>query len=94
MTSEYSEIYSRFYMRITDYNLVEMDESLANELLKGYLRNAASKPYVRRLFSSLKLDDDAEEATYDLRASWDEDSDKDFVEEMLAIGMVVEWVRP
>jgi len=35
-----------------------------------------------------------EEIEYELRNSLDEDSDKDFVEEVLALGMVSEWASP
>jgi len=50
MTSEYGEIYSRFYLRVKDYEMVEIGEKLANEILNGYLRSVVSKPMVRRLF--------------------------------------------
>ena len=94
MTSEYSEIYSRFYLRIKDYEMIALEEKVVNEMLSGYLRSTLSKPMVRRLFSSVVMDDDVEEIEYELRDSLDEDSDKDFVEEVLATGMVVSWLDP
>ena len=94
MTSEYSEIYSRFYLRIKDYEMIALEEKVVNEMLSGYLRSTLSKPMVRRLFSSVVMDDDVEEIEYELRESLDEDSDKDFVEEVLATGMVVSWLDP
>ena len=94
MTSEYDEIYSRFYLRVKDYELSGMKERLVKELLNGYLRSTVSKPMVRRLFSSVVMDDDLEEIEYELRNSLDEDSDKDFVEEVLALGLVSEWASP
>ena len=94
MTSEFDEIYSRFYLRVKDYEMVALDESLAKEILNGYLRSTLSKPMVRRLFLSIKMDEDVEEIEYELRDSLDEDSDKDFSEEVFATGMVEEWVNP
>ena len=40
------------------------------------------------------MDDDLEEIEYTLRESLDEDSDKDFVEEVLSLGLVREWASP
>ena len=93
-SSEFSEIYSRFYLRVKDYEMSGMEEKMVNEILLGYLRSTLSKPMVRRLFSSITLDEDVEEIEYELRNSLDEDSDKDFVEEVLALGMVSEWTSP
>lgn len=94
MTSEFNEIYSRFYLRVKDYEITGFKEKLVNEMLNGYLRSTLSKPMVRRLFSSVIIDDDVEEVEYELREPLDEDSDKDFVEEVLVTGMVSEWVNP
>lgn len=94
ITSEYDEIFSRFLMRITDYGFATQDEYLANEMMQGWLRSTLSKPMVRRLFSSITADDDLEEIEYEMRDSLDEDSDRDFVEDMLAIGMVISWLSP
>lgn len=93
-SSEYDEIYSRFYLRVKDYEMSGMKESLVKEMLNGYLRSVISKPMVRRLFSSVTMDDDVGEIDYELRDQLDEESDKDFVEEVLAMGMVERWVNP
>lgn len=93
-TSEYDEIYSRFYLRVKDYEMSGLNESLVKEILNGYLRSVISKPMVRRLFTSISMDDDIEEIDYELRDQLDEESDKDFVEEVLAVGMVERWVNP
>jgi len=57
-------------------------------MLNGYLKSTLSKPMVRRLFTSITSDDDVEEVEYELRDSLDDNSDKDFVEEVLATGCV------
>ena len=91
---EYAEIYSRFYIKIKDYEIVALDEQLAKEMLNGYLRSTLSKPMVRRLFSSVSADDDVEEIDFELRESLDTDSDMDFIAEVLAVGMVSAWASP
>lgn len=89
MTSEYDEIFSRFLMRITDYGFAQMEEYMATEMMSGWLRSVLSRPMVRRLFASITADDDIEEIEYEMMESLDDDSDKDFVEEMLAVGMCI-----
>lgn len=93
MTSDLNDIYSRFYLRVQDYNLAGMEDSLVKEMLLGYVRSTISKPMVRRLFTALSLDEDIEEIEYTLRDSWDEDADQDFVEEILSLGMSTEWAE-
>jgi hypothetical protein len=40
------------------------------------------------------MDEDMEEIEYELREPLDEESDKDFVEEMFAMGMTIAWSEP
>lgn len=93
-SSEFEEIYSRFYLRVKDYDMSGMTERLAKDMLYGYIKNVISKPYVRRLFSTIAVDEDIEEIEYELKESLDEDSDKDFVEEVISLGMVEQWASP
>ena len=94
ITSEYDDIFSRFMTRITDYGFAAQDEYLAGQMMQGWLRSVLAKPMVRRLFSSIIADDDVEEVEYEMKEPLDENSDKEFVEEMLAVGMVISWVSP
>lgn len=91
---DYNDIYSRFYLRVTDYNLSGLSEKLANEMMAGYIRSVISKPFVRRLFVSLDADDDVEEIEYEMREPLDESADQDFVEEMITLGMIECWASP
>ena len=92
--SNFDEIYSRFYLRIKDYEISGLEESLVKEMLFGYLKSTLSKPMVRRLFQSISIDEDVEEIEYELRDQLDEDSDKDFIEEVLSLGLVSAWASP
>ena len=94
MTSEYSEIYSRFLLRVKDYEFSGLTEDLAQEMMNGWMKATISQPYIRRLFSSLTVDDDVETLEFELSNSIDEDSDKDFANEVIAQGMVVQWLTP
>ena len=94
MTSDFNNIFSRFYLRVEDYKIAGLEEEIVKQMLSGYLRAAVSKPYMRRLFNSIVVDEDVEEVEFTMRNSWGEDEDQDFVEELLAFGMVVEWLRP
>ena len=94
MTSAYDDIYSRFYLRITDYDLANQSERVAKEMMNGWMQSTLSKPYVRRLFASLSIDGDLEEIEYVLKFPVSENEDRDFVEEVIAMGMVVQWLSP
>ena len=94
MTSEYSDIFSRFLLKVTDYNLAQTDEYLANEMMAQWLHSALSYPYVSRMFASIIADDDVEEIEYELKNPTSEEADQEFVEEIFASGMVIQWIKP
>lgn len=94
MTSEYNDIYSRFLLRVTDYEFSGLDEQLAQQMMNGWMKAAISQPYIRRLFSSLTADDDVKEVEFELANPIDDSSDQDFAEEIIAQGMVVNWLSP
>lgn len=94
MTSEFENIYSRFYLRITDYNLAGLSENIASEMMNGWMHATLSKPYVRRLFDQLTIDDDVEEIEYELKFPTSDGEDQDFIEQVIVMGMVIEWLQP
>lgn len=94
MTSEFDELYSRFYLRVEDYNIVGLEEKVVTNMMNGWIKSTLSKPYVRRLFDELDFDEDIGELEYEMKLSVSEEEDKDFVEEVIALGMVVEWLSP
>ena len=90
----YSTLFSRVLNKINDPKELQLNE---NDLLSIYterLHSVVGKPRVRKLFSTLSLDDEIQEMTFTLNNSVDEDSDKDFVLEILALGMAIEWLQP
>ncbi len=94
MTSEYEDIYSRFYLRVEDYNIVGLEKKLVENMMNGWMKSVLSKPYVRRLFATLDNDEDVEQIEYELKFPVSDEEDQDFVEELIATGMTVEWLRP
>lgn len=94
MTSEYEDIYSRFYLRVEDYNIVGLEKQLVENMMNGWMKSVLSKPYVRRLFATLDNDEDVEQIEYELKFPVSDEEDQDFVEELIATGMTVEWLRP
>ena len=90
----YEEIYSQFYSKETDptfFKKYSKDE--AYELMRTWLHSIVATPYVRKCFSTITLDDELLELTFELKNSIDEDSDNFFVKDILAQGMVICWMQ-
>lgn len=94
MTSSYSDVYSRFLMKIKDYDLYSLIEADANEEMKGWLTSALSQPYINRIFDTLSADEEIAELEYTLKTPVNEFNDKNFVDELLGYQMVCEWLSP
>ena len=94
MTLPYSTLFSRVLNKINDPKELSLDENDLLEIYTERLHSVVGKPRVRRLFSSLSLDDEIQEMTFTLNNSVDEESDKDFVLEILSLGMAIEWLQP
>lgn len=90
----YEVIFNDFLGNITDYSLVKIDTTTTTALMTEWLHKVLATPYIRRLFSSLLLDDETETIKFELVTSVDDDSDIDFIRLVIAKGMVVEWLEP
>lgn len=90
----YTTVFEAFLGKVSDYDFVTISETDLNELLVEKLHAVLSQSYIRRLFSSLTLDDSASSITFTMDQSVDEGADTDFVVEILAKGIVVEWLKP
>ena len=89
----YSTLFSRVLNKINDPKELSLDENDLLEIYTERLHSVVGKPRVRRLFSSISLDDEIQEMTFILNNSVDEESDKDFVLEILSLGMAIEWLQ-
>lgn len=94
MTSSYTDIYSRFLIKIRDYEFAGLPEPNATEQMLEWLRSALSQPYINRIFATFSADDEIAELEYTLTSSVNEYTDKNFVEELLGYQMVCEWLEP
>ena len=90
----YDEVFSEFLGNITDPVMAKLDENSAIEYLSEYLHKAVSPSYVRRLFSSIKIDDEVQQITYEMAKKIGDDADNDFVRTMLGKSMAVQWLNP
>lgn len=90
----YSTLFSRVLNKINDPKELALDENDLFEIYTERLHSVIGKPRVRRLFSSITFDDELQEMQFTLNNSVDKDSDEDFVLEILALGMTIEWLQP
>jgi hypothetical protein len=90
----YDKLFSRVLNKINDPKELSLDESDLLEIYTERLHSVIGKPRVRRLFSSITLDDEIQEMTFALNNSVDEYADEDFVIEVLTLGMTIEWLQP
>ena len=89
---KYEEIYSRSYMKRYDPSFFDNKE-FAYETMKEWLHEIVAFPWVRKIFSSITLDDILDELTFELVNSIDEQSDNDFVIKLFTDGFVICWMR-
>lgn len=90
---KYEEIYSRSYMKRYDPEFYNNKE-FAYETMKEWMHEIVAFPWVRKIFSSITLDDVLEELTFELVNSVDEQSDNDFIIKLFTDGFVICWMRP
>lgn len=90
----YEQIFSRVRNKIDDPKELSLSGNILNEIYVERLHSVLGNQRIRRLFSSIKLDDEIQEINYQLYYSSDEDADDDFVIELFTIGMVIEWLQP
>ena len=91
MLLPYETVFSRTRGRVNDPKELSLNENDLLEIYKERLHNVIGKPRVRRLFSSIVLDDLGENIHFTLNDSVDEASDIDFVTDLLILGMAIEW---
>lgn len=82
MATPYEKIYNRFSQKITDFNLVEIDDYSLDEMLLSWLNSSIVNVRKRQRNLSLR-DDNAQEFQEDL---------SDLEIEMLALGMKLAWI--
>lgn len=90
----YEEIYSQFFSKETDptfFTKYSKDE--AYDLMKNWLHSLVGIPYIKKCFSTITLDDELLELTFQLANPVDDDSDNYFVKDILSQGLVICWMQ-
>lgn len=93
-TLSYEKVRSNFLSNITDYNIATQDIDTTIEVLGEYLHKSVATPYVRKEFATISLDDPSQTITYTLNMSEDDESDEEYVINILGNQMVSEWIKP
>lgn len=100
MQLSYEKIFSRFRNKVNDPKELSLDESDLLEIYIERLHSTVGNVRIGKLFSALSLDDEHEEITWTLKntepSNTDEEVEKEqeFVIELFAQGMVIEWFKP
>ena len=94
MTLQYEDIFSIFLSKITDYSFLEYDENFVKGQMVSWLHSSTSSPRLRAKFSTLSLNDEEAVLRFVLKNSGGEETDIDFVADLLARGMVIAWLEP
>lgn len=90
----YETIFSRMRNRIYDPKELSLNDEDLLEIYTERLHLVVGNPRIRKLFSTLLLDDDIQQINYALNYTVDDDSDEDFVVDILVLGMTIEWLEP
>ena len=97
MTSiQYDEIFSRFYTKVEAYDLItdDLSDFEVDEFMCNWLHSSVYEPYIRKLFSTVLMDDDEGVISFEMRYAIDENTDIDFVTNVLSWAMIYNWVTP
>lgn len=95
-TLEYDQVFSRFFKKAEAYDLTNelVSDDMADEFLCDWLRQSVYYPYIRKFFNTVAMDDSKRIITYTMQYAIDDDTDNEFVTELLAYNMVLDWLEP
>lgn len=98
LSASYDKIYSRFLSLVEAYDLIDLynnDKTSAQDLMGEWLGAIKSNPKVRKLYSSITLNDTDRTVDFTLKKSLgDDQSDIDYVVELFGNGVAWKWVSP
>lgn len=94
MILPYETIFSRALSRIDDPKELALDSNDFVEIYTERLHNVLGDIRIRRLFSSITLDDEVQEVSFELKNSIDESSDIEYVCKLFVLGITIEWLSP
>ncbi len=94
LSIDYQAIFSRFFTQVEGNEFAQIDKNYITEMLNSWLHSATSQINVRKMFSTLSLDDEIQVVDFEMKHSIDDESDKDFVIEVLGMGLGIRWLKP
>lgn len=96
MSLEYEKIFSRSRLKMNDLKeIMSLSDDDLLEINTERLHSVIGDPRVGNIFGTLELDDEIQVMTYDLRnAAKISVINDEYVTELLALGMVISWLRP
>jgi hypothetical protein len=93
---KFDEIYSRFFTKVEAFDFLY--EEVSAEALAAHMSEwmaaTLSHPHIRKLFKSIEVDDVDGTITYELNYKLDDYSDKQFIINVMAYGLVSAWLEP
>ena len=89
---KFDKALSRRFDAVINFDRYSKDDLI--EIYTERLHSVVGNPRVRRLFSSIVLNDELQNIKFTLKNSVDEQSDTDFIIELLSLGMVIAWLEP
>lgn len=90
----YEAIFSRARNRVNDPIELSLKDDDLIEIYTERLHSTVGNIRVRELFSKLDLDDTVQRVDFTLKYPVDDASDADFVINVFALGMAIEWLEP
>lgn len=93
----YEKIFSRVRNKIHDPKELSLDEEDLIEIYTERLHSVVGNVRIRKMFSTLILNDETEEITWVLNntiTGSNSDIEEEYVIELLTLAMTIEWLRP
>lgn len=94
LSLEFKTLFERTLGLITDPTILDLEPYDLKELQKEWLFRALSDPRITNLFSSITVDESNGSIEFELNSSNGDFSDKNFITELLSMGMVIAWLQP
>lgn len=93
MTLYQTDIYSIVLGKMEAYSFLKQSDNEIYDNFKEYLHSVVGLPFVRAKFKTLSLDDEVMEIEFVLTSPVDDISDKFFVTNVFAQGIVMQWLE-
>ena len=92
MTVPYDTFIGAFLAKITEYDLLDLDEDVRSDIIEDYMKRALSNTTFKKVCTIDFFDGaDDESRTYEV------DADEEIIDELVDIvsdGMLVQWLKP